>query len=277
MGRAFVVLAVAAMSVAGCSTDSADSDQARQCVTELAWPDATVVVAGTGALLPFARSVATSAAVAAVPESIGSSGGLAALADGEIDIALAARPPSDADQAESLRVIELPSARVAVLAHPASASGLTLNQLTAIIEGRVDRWPDGTPLVYFLREPGDSSERAMVQEWPELSAAFDVAREQRKWTVTYSDQAMLSAIDETPGALGVLDTGLGVGATNALQIVWPVDVPVRELAVADVTLLPTKPLFMVVREDIDANAAMWLQDALEQAPQLLSPPWYVEP
>ncbi len=273
--RAFVMLGISALAAIGCSDSRTGADSSRLCVAESAWPPETVVVAGTGALLPFARAVASGdgGSDVAVPESIGSSGGLAALGNGEIDVALTARRPSNDRAAQSWRVFELPGARVAVVSHPTSAEPLTTSQMQAIIDGEVEHWPNGSPLVFFLREPGDSSERAVAERWPEIGASLQRARQQRIWPVIYSDQAMLSAIDETPGALGIVDVGLAAGATNALQIVWPIAGPVRELSQQGASSLPLKPLFLVSDEHADSGTRAWIERALS----LLTQPWYELP
>jgi phosphate transport system substrate-binding protein len=208
---ACVALVLALVPGAGCDSSGGDPPAA-DCQPAPPRP-AGLVIAGSGSNVAPVRVIAkryrrARAVEVRVPESIGTGGALRALADGAIDVGLASRPLSAPERAAGL--VESPLARIPVAAvvHPeVSVSGLTLAELTAIYRGERDRWPDGTPIVPLLREPGDSGNALIARAWPALWAAMDAASREGRFTTCYTDQEMADTLAGTNGAIGFLDIG----------------------------------------------------------------------
>lgn len=96
----------------------------------------------------------------------GSSGGLTALVDGEVDIAMSSKPLTDKDR---LRFKNQPPVAhtlgydgvalvVSAPVYEAGVTSLTLSQIREIYESRITRWkavggPD-SPIVFYNKEPG---------------------------------------------------------------------------------------------------------------------------
>lgn len=171
-----------------------------------------LLLAGSGSNVPLTRLLAKACATwvpgvrIEVDTGIGSSGGVRALRDGVIDLALVSRPlrPQEADA--DMQVVPYARSPVAVAVHPAvTARGVSSAQLKAIFHGVQTVWPDGAPVVPLQREQGDSGHEAMaraVAGWAEVDAsAWHAAR----WPVHYHDQALLDTLLTTPGALGLVD------------------------------------------------------------------------
>jgi len=180
--------------------------------------DGRLHVAGSGSCVPLARMLA-GAAMGELPlgtevhASIGSGGGIRALRDGAIDLAIVSRPLSDAERDEGL--VYTPFARIPVVV----AAGLDVadrsvstQQLVALFDGRDATWSDGANVVVLLREDGDSSHRVVEAEVPAFGAATEHGRE-RGFRVLYHDGAMQVALANTPGAVGL--HGNGVDASLA--------------------------------------------------------------
>lgn len=149
-----------------------------------------------------------------VHASIGSGGGLRALRDGAIDLALVSRPLSDNEVASGL--VYTPFARIPVVV----AGGLDVpdhsiseDELEALFSGRQARWSNGAKVVVLLREAGDSSHQVVDAVLPGFAAATEQRRAEGSSRVLYQDGAMQVALANTPGAVGL--HGNGVDASLA--------------------------------------------------------------
>jgi len=180
-------------------------------------------LAGSGSNLPMTRAL--SAAFPRDPTqhpvvhaSIGSGGGVQALLDGVIDIALVSRPLRDGEAEQGL--VATPYARIPVVvaAHASVPDGdLARAELLAIYEGSRREWSDGSRIVVLQRERGDSSHGALVRVLPSFEAINEGAYLESRWRVLYRDDAMREALADTRGAIGLfgqgaIPSGLGVQA-----------------------------------------------------------------
>lgn len=174
-------------------------------------------LAGSGSNLPLTRALA-GAFVARRPwlrvrvhESIGSGGGVRATHERAIEIGLSSRALKPRELEQGL--VELPYARVAVVlaANPSvPVRGVTRKELLDIYAGRLEHWPDGSPVVLLEREPGDSSHMAVYAAVPEFEAVDHEAWEVGRGRRLFHDRAMQEALISTPGAVGLFDQGLAV-------------------------------------------------------------------
>jgi phosphate transport system substrate-binding protein len=216
-------------------------------------------MAGSGSNLPITRALSTAFSLtesqhAVVHASIGSSGGVQALLDGVIDIALVSRPLRDGEREQGLVVTPYARVPVVVAVH-ASVPDTMLEraELVEIFDGRRRTWSDGTPIVVIQREPGDSSHAAVERVVPGFAEANEQAYRASRFRVLNRDDAMREALADTPGALGLF----GEGAL-------PGSLPVRALAIDDVAPSPhtvgdgTYPFhkdFALVTRDVPRGAA----------------------
>lgn len=176
--------------------------------------DARLHIAGSGSCIPLARMLAGSAMqqLDLSPEvhaSIGSGGGIRALQDGAIAVAVVSRTLRDEEVASGL--VYTPFARIPVIV----AAGLdvperavTYDDLDALFEGRRTKWSDGTNVVVLLREAGDSSHRVVEAVMPEFAEITAQARVEGAFRVLYHDGAMQVALANTPGAVGLHGNGV---------------------------------------------------------------------
>ncbi len=171
-------------------------------------------IAGSGSCVPLARMLAGAAMplLEVAPEvhaSIGSGGGLRALRDGAIDIALVSRPLREDERRAGL--VYTPFARIPVVV----AAGLdvpdpsiSIERLEALFGGAEDRWSNGAKVVVLLREAGDSSHRVVDAAIPGFVEATEHSRDLGTVRVLYHDGAMQVALANTPGALGLHGNGV---------------------------------------------------------------------
>lgn len=170
-------------------------------------------LAGSGSNIPVTRALASAFAERGalrplVPPSIGSSGGLRALLDGAIDIAMISRPISDDDLERGLVIFPYAIAPVVVAVHPnVPQQSLSSQDLVAIYAGTIREWSDGSPIVVLQRELGDSSHHAFDRHLPGFEAANLTAHQATRWRVLYHDAAMRNALESTEGAIGLNGSG----------------------------------------------------------------------
>lgn len=89
--------------------------------------------------------------------SLGSSGGIRAVQEGALDIAISSRPLDDAEHNRGLVAIEYAKTPfVFVISSKSSITGLTTRQAVEIYEGGMQSWPDGSPIRLVMRPERDS-------------------------------------------------------------------------------------------------------------------------
>lgn len=189
-----------------------------------------VRLAGSGAATPLLRG-ALSALRSRTPEtrwhledSVGSAGGVAAVADGAVDVGLVSRPLNEAERALGLEVETVATDAVVVAAHPdVAVEGLSSEQLRALYAGTERSWPDGTPASVLLRDRGESANAVLERAVPGLVAG---RAGESHFRVLFHDAAMVEALASTPGALGVSSLSLLSGAQARIQVLaldglWP--------------------------------------------------------
>lgn len=177
-------------------------------------PPRALVFAGGGSALPIVRLLAEAFGRVRpeikidVPASLGTGGGIRAVADGAIDVGLLGRPLREAEK--SLGLTALPFARTALVigAHRTVADeNITFEDLVNIYKGRKTRWKDGREIVVLTREPGDSSIEVLEHKVPGFKEAYAESISAKRWTVLYAEQQMNQTLARTSYAIGVSDMG----------------------------------------------------------------------
>jgi phosphate transport system substrate-binding protein len=208
-----VWLAAAAIA-GGCSSEPGPPETAFPCAAPAPRPEG-LLVAGSGVNLPLAREIARRYedahpdARVVVSASIGTGGAVRALADGAIDIGLASRELRGKEL--DLGLVEAPLARVPLVVathRSVEIEGITTTELIAIYSGARTRWPDGTPIVPLVREPGDSGRRVLSRVLPAIEELQAAAFRGGRFKVCYTETETSAALTAVPGAIGFLDQGL---------------------------------------------------------------------
>lgn len=180
-------------------------------------PSSLLRMAGSGSNLPLTRALADAFLAkrpwlrVRVHESIGSAGGIRATHDRAVEIGLISRPLKPDERQLGFTVIPYARVAVVVAANPTVPTrGLTSEELLALYQGDQQFWSDGSEVVVFLREPGDSGHLAARLAIPGFAEVDERALAERRWSVLFNDRAMQEALIATPGAIGLLDHGLAI-------------------------------------------------------------------
>ncbi len=176
-------------------------------------PGLSLVLAGSGSNLPLTRELgaayaATGGRAPVIHTSIGSSGGIRAVHDGAIDIALVSRAVKPEERPDELAVFPYARAPVVFGVHTSVPDvSLSRADVLAIFAGERAEWSNGLRIIVLQREGGDSSHGAVAEFLPEFAAIDRQAREERWWRVLYTDSAMEDALASTEGGVGLLGSG----------------------------------------------------------------------
>ncbi|GMV38857.1 MAG: hypothetical protein AMXMBFR64_05730 [Myxococcales bacterium] len=206
----WVLVVMAAACGDGAADQPPELPAGATCAADLERPDG-LLVAGSGAGLPVARAIARTwgSGPVRIPESIGTSGAIRALLDGSIDVGLASRPLTDEEHRQGLAGTPLARSIIAFVANKAApVEGVDDAMLADIYGGRMTAWPDGTPLVPVLREPGDSGAEVLRAHAPRVFEAMEQARREGRGVVATTDQEARDALLQIQGAVGPLDLGI---------------------------------------------------------------------
>jgi phosphate transport system substrate-binding protein len=212
-------------------------------------------MAGSGSTAPLVQRLALalppqSSRPIYVAQSVGTGGGLRALKDGLIDLALASRPLTPQERGDGLQDLPLARSLLVFAVHPDARAPRATSEaeLEAMYQGRLPRWPSGEPVVLLVREQGDSGMLLLAERSPKLHRAMQEARAQGRALEFETDTDMLHALATIRGSLGPIDLGL-------LQLGEPT--PALPLALGDTLPSPEtaaqgrwpwlKPLLLVTR------------------------------
>jgi phosphate transport system substrate-binding protein len=168
-----------------------------------------VQVGGTGAGLALMRELGAPV-MAAHPDikvvilpSMGTPGGIKALREKAIEIAVAARPLSPEERAGG--IIEAACATTALVfaSSRSQPGGITRAQLPAIYADPNPSWPDGMPLRVILRSRAGSENPFLIKTVPEMEAALAAAYQRPGMPVGSTDQENAEIAQRTAGSFAV--------------------------------------------------------------------------
>jgi phosphate transport system substrate-binding protein len=171
-------------------------------------------VGGSGSGLAIMNHLATaytkanpSVQVVVLP-SLGSTGGIKAVASGEIDVAVSGRGLKPDETSQGLSDIDLARTPVCFVT-PAnqSANSMTLAEINDVFAGRRSNWPDGKPIRLILRPAVDSSLIPLRELSKDFESALLAALAKPGYRVATTDQDNAQALTTISGALGIMTLG----------------------------------------------------------------------
>jgi phosphate transport system substrate-binding protein len=167
-------------------------------------------IGGTGTALAAIREIGTSLTAAEpgiavdVLPSIGTPGGIKALAEGAIDIAVTARPLKPDERAKGVSEAACVTTALVFASSRKDATGITTAQLPALYADASPKWPDGTPLKVILRSRSGSEHPYLAAAVPNMSAAFEAAFKRPDVPVGSTDQDNAKLATEISGSFAVM-------------------------------------------------------------------------
>ena len=169
----------------------------------------TLRAGGLGAstqLLPilfasFAGTQPGSGSTIEVIPSLGSSGGLRALAEGALDIAVSGRPLNAEELKQGMKaVVSMRSPFVMVTSHR-DPNGLKSSEIAGVFGAPKSVWVDGSPIRVILRPKSDTDTSILGGMFPGMVAALEAARARHDVPVAATDQDNATAAERIAGSL----------------------------------------------------------------------------
>lgn len=169
----------------------------------------TLQISGTGTAIGTMKMLA-SAFEKTVPgvkvqvlPSVGSSGGIKAVAQGAIDIGLISRALKEEESKLGLSVTEYAKTPfVLVVRENISVAGLSSGEVAKIYRGEMQTWPNGERVRLILRPATESDSLLAKSISPEMSWAVDAALSREGMLIALTDQDSIQMLEKTPGAIG---------------------------------------------------------------------------
>lgn len=184
----------------------------------------TVTLGGTGSALPAVRALAERfqadhpATHIEVPSSLGTSGGIRAVAAGAIDLSVSARPLTAPETASGLHHVAWGRTPFMVVVSPQVAeNAITLDGVADILAGRRTHWQNGEPITPVLRPPSDSDSTVLAAASPALAAALATAQARPGMLIAVTDQDAAATMVGASGAIGTLTLAQKIGEALPLK------------------------------------------------------------
>ncbi|HWI13395.1 MAG TPA: substrate-binding domain-containing protein, partial [Burkholderiales bacterium] len=165
-------------------------------------------IGGTGGALPVMQVLAEEYVrhhphvTVNILGSLGSAGGISALIDGALDVAVSSRAPTGAEAAAG--VTSFPYARAAFVfaTHAGNAATGVTREDIARWYASGGNWPDGTPVTLVLRLSSDADTDLVRSLSPAVRSARDAAQKRDGMLFAVTDQDSASFIEKLRGSLG---------------------------------------------------------------------------
>ena len=135
--------------------------------------------------------------------SLGSSGGIKAVLDGRIDIALSGRPLNKDEKSLGAAAREYARSPFVFVTSNKNVSGISLREVIDIYEGRLHVWQDGRRIRLVMRPASDTATLILKAVSPRMASAVDAALSRGGMITAVTDQESADTIEKTPGAFGM--------------------------------------------------------------------------
>ena len=152
--------------------------------------------------------------------SLGSSGGIKALKHRKIDLALTSRPLKNKERTDGLTVVHYATTPlVFAVSNISPQRALSREQVNEIYMGKVNQWPDGSPLRPILRPFKDSDTIVIKDTLIECKKCLFDAYQRRGIPIAMTDQESADMIARIPGAIGTSSLSLMLSEKKPIKAV----------------------------------------------------------
>lgn len=224
---------------------------------------ATFTVGGTGAVTRALELVGasftkeTSIPLEVIP-SLGSSGAIAATADGVLALAVAGRDLKEEEVGKGLRVAAKLRTPFGLVTSRAEPGNLKSSDIAGLYAADQPKWPDGSPVRIILRPVAESDNAVLGELFPGLTEAIEQARTRPDLSVAATDQDNATAAEATEGSLVGATLTQVMSEERDLRFVSIDGVVPSVPAFEDGSYPFGKDLFLVVPVEISPEAQAFL-------------------
>jgi phosphate transport system substrate-binding protein len=194
-----------------------------------------------------------------VVASLGTSGGLRALADGYLDVTVAGRALKPEEQAKGLKVAMVVRTPFILATSHKAPGGLALADVVRAFADPHLAWADGTPIRVILRPRSESDVMLMISLFPGLAGAMEKARQRPEVPVAATDQDNAELAERTPGSLIGMTQAQLLLERRDLRTVTIDGLGATKASFVDGTYPYSKLLYFVTRDQTGEAAGAFLR------------------
>ena len=212
----------------------------------------TLKIGGNGSGMPAMQLLGaefvkrTPGVTVVVVPNLGSSGGLRAVRDGVIDVAISSRAPKPEETAQGLVAAEFGRTPFVFATNPSVTQGLgSLAELVDAYAGKITTWADGKPIRLILRPKNDGDTALQQAISPEMKQAVDAALSRPGMIIASTDQDAAEMLEKTAGALGITSLSIVQAEKRRLNLLPVNGVAPSTKALADGSYQYVKTMYLV--------------------------------
>lgn len=147
--------------------------------------------------------------VTIVSPPLGSTGGIRALGNGNLDLAITGRPPTPEELSKVGKVVDLARTALGFATSGGNLpAGLTTASLADIYAERLVHWGEGQPIRLIMRPERESDTILMRRFSSETDAALNIAFARKGLVVADNDLDTIKLLETIPGSFGPATTAL---------------------------------------------------------------------
>lgn len=136
--------------------------------------------------------------------SLGSTGGIKAVAQGAVDIGLSGRALKDEEKAQGVVLTYYAKSPFIFVTTPdIKKSNFTMKELEDLYGGKMETWPDGARIRLLMRTVGESDTIILKAISPRMNEAIDSALVRPGMMFVLTDQENIQTLAKIRGAFGV--------------------------------------------------------------------------
>lgn len=222
-------------------------------------------IGGTGAALATMQTMGDAflahhrgrAFAVEVLPALGSGGGIRAVGDGVIAIAVSQRDLQANETGRGLTVAPYGRTPFVFVTASRSLTAVTSDDILAIYRGDKRTWGDGTPLRPVLRPKDDAGTRTLENAFPELIAVLENLRRRGSLPVATTDQDNLDFAQRIDGSFTVSTLAQIIGEKAALRVLTFNRIAPTLVALAEGTYPLSETFYLVFRKG-DPGPLMFL-------------------
>jgi phosphate transport system substrate-binding protein len=154
--------------------------------------------------------------------SLGTSGGISALAGGVLELAVGSRPLKPEEIDKGLREVAAARTPFVLATSRLEPESIDAAAVAAAFGAQQSAWPDGTPIRLVLRSESESDTRLLEEFFPGMPAALAAARLRPEIPIAATDQDTATAAEGMEGSLTGATLVLIVTEDRALRTI-PID------------------------------------------------------
>ena len=229
----------------------------------------TIKVGGTGAAIGTMKRLGD-AFERLYPEhtvfqapSLGSSGGIKALATGAIAVAVTGRDLTPEERQSGMQAVRYGSTPFAFAAHPGAPDiMLSKARLADIYSGRQSTWPNGQPIRLVLRPRTEGDTALLRKISPAMDLAVEGALARRGMVVAITDTDSADQLEKFPNSLGTTTLALVRSEQRQIKLLTVDGVAPSVEAIANGSYPYVKHLYVVVSTSASPATRQFLQFVL---------------